>query len=337
MDLDDTAPWICCTPPLSADELDPDEVIPRTPVTCGHSPGLRVYGGRWVCDRAVDSGGNAQIHEGRDIFESKFRVALKTLRPDREGNLISRRQLGQEGYLLASLSCRYIVKLYDYGLLESGSPYLTLEWLDGADLRKVMARKQRICRDEALRVAHDISTALTHAHAQGVVHRDVTPRNIFCMRGSEPEYKLIDFGLAKGPGPERQDEGIIAGTLPYLAPELLETSTAIADARADIYAFAAVLFEIITGHPVFPSEQLGQQINSILFDVAPLAHEYCPGIPSSVSKVLARAMSKCPSDRPDSATSFYEELRRAWTSNDLERSPWPPRAIEFPLHLTAGA
>jgi Tol biopolymer transport system component/tRNA A-37 threonylcarbamoyl transferase component Bud32 len=229
---------------LSAD-IDPDnQRVPELP------PGTRL--GVYEIQSLLGAGGMGDVYAGRDTRLNRA-VAIKVLRPAGAGERTAHERFEREARAIASLSHPHICTLHDVGH-ENGLDFLVMESLHGETLASRLARGP-MPTDQALDVALQIASALDCAHRAGIVHRDLKPANVFLTGAGNGTAKLLDFGLAKAyePGAARQEsltvDGAVLGTVQYMSPEQLEGKPA--DARSDIYAFGAVLYEMITGQRAF--------------------------------------------------------------------------------------
>jgi serine/threonine-protein kinase len=242
------------------------------------------------------------------------RVAIKILPSHVVATPELRRRFEQEARAASALNHPHICALYDIGR-EAEIDYLVLEYVEGEPLADIIARPP-LPLPRALQHAIEIADALAEAHRHGIVHRDLKPANIVIgAKGA----KLLDFGLAKhipiGFASSVSDAvtaaaltnaGTIVGTLQYMAPEQLEGKDA--DARSDIFAFGAVLYEMLTGRRAFDAPTQPGVIASIVsaFPCEPSAIR--PDVPRAVDHVVGRCLSKNPLDRWQSATDVKFEL-----------------------------
>src|SRR5262245_4863933 len=200
----------------------------------------------------IGAGGMGEVYRARDTRLNRI-VAIKVL-PEESSNPALRQRFEREAQTVAALNHPHICSLYDVGH-QDGIDFLVLEYLDGESLEARIARG-RLPFDEALKYAGEIAGALDRAHRQGVVHRDLKPGNIMITKSGA---KLLDFGLARLKQPNVAPvltvstlptdksgltlQGTILGTFQYMAPEQLEGKDA--DGRTDIFAFGAVVYEMI--------------------------------------------------------------------------------------------
>jgi serine/threonine protein kinase len=232
-------------------------------------------------------------------------VAIKFLLPERlAGGEASTRFL-REARAIARLSHPNIMTLYDVGR-EDAWHYLVLEHIPGQDLHTLMIEHSGpLPIHEALHAARGALSALAYAHARDIVHRDVKPENI--MVTPDGQVKVTDFGLALARGDVRlTKEGMIVGTVLYLAPEVLTGTPA--DYRADLYAVGAVLYELLTGQPPFTGEEPMAIFSQILNTPVTSPRALDSSIPTEVEHVVVRLLAKDPADRYGSAEEVLAAL-----------------------------
>jgi serine/threonine protein kinase len=265
--------------------------LPR--ITAPLAPGSSI--GPYEVIEAIGSGGMGDVYRARDARLNRT-VALKALRADLGARSDLRDRLKREGEVIASLNHPHICTLFDV-VSQNGSDYLVMEFVQGETLADRLARGP-VPIEQAVRLGHEIASALGRAHASGIVHRDLKPANIAITRDGGGHAKLLDFGVAKILSPASSTgrsadaahltaAGAIIGTPRYMAPEQLEGAAV--DHRADIFTFGAVMFEMLTGQPAFE----GHSTASII--AAVMTHH--PAAVSSrrtgVSPALDRVVKKC--------------------------------------------
>ena len=202
----------------------------------------------------------------------------------------------REARLAAKINHPNVVQIYDTGQDDSGRPYIVMELLEGESLRQRLKRGP-IPLADAVRISLEILDALTKAHSQGIVHRDIKPGNIFiCADG---ESKLLDFGIAKAlGGGSLTGTGTLVGTPEYMSPEQAEGERV--DARSDLYSLGIVLYEMVSGVAPFKADTPVSVLHMQVHKPAPPV----PGQGSALSGVITRALAKNPADRPQTARQF---------------------------------
>jgi serine/threonine protein kinase len=279
------------------------------------SPGKTL--GPYEIQAAIGSGGMGEVYKAKDTRLNRI-VAIKVLPEELADQPELKQRFEREAQVIASLNHRHICILYDVGHHEQ-IDYLVMEYLDGETLAARL-RKGPLPAAEALEYAVQTADALDKAHRGGVVHRDVKTSNIMLTKAG---VKLLDFGLAKlrqpqAPGslsaaptlptnvPEPTAKGTILGTLQYMSPEQLDGQEA--DARSDIFAFGAVLFEMITGRKAFEGKSQASLIAAIVHVDPPPASALQPGLPAALDRTIKKCLAKDPDERWQSAKDLLDEL-----------------------------
>lgn len=267
-----------------------------------------LVGDRYELARLIGCGGCGAVYEARHR-NTRGRIAVKLLLAV-GGDEGARRRFEREARILTQLSHPHIVRVFDLGA-HGDALYLAEELIEGETLRERLSSRGALSPTEAREIVVPLLDALAYAHAKGVVHRDVKPENVLLSRTESGALRpvLIDFGIARVDDPDeaRTRTGTLIGTPAYMAPEQC-LSAAKVDARADLWAVAAVLFECLAARPPFegtPTETLA----ALLTLPAPLLRSVCPDAPPALDALIAAALSRAPDDRPASATVFANELR----------------------------
>ena len=300
------------------------------------NPGTRL--GPYEIIAPLGAGGMGEVYRARDTRLDRS-VAIKILPAHLSMAPESRARLEREARTISSLNHPNICVLHDVGHTD-GVDYLVMEHLEGETLAERLARGP-LPLPEALKLGIQIADALDRAHKSGIVHRDLKPGNIMLTKSGA---KLLDFGLARpgltgAPADLTQSptisrpltaEGAIVGTFQYMAPEQLEGKDA--DARSDLFAFGAVLYEAISGHRAFEGKSQASLIAAILDrEPAPLT-TLVPVMPPALDRVIRTCLAKDPEQRWQNAADLRREL--SWISENKDapakatthrvwmRSPW---------------
>ena len=296
--------------------------------------------GPYEIQSAIGVGGMGQVYKARDTRLDRP-VAIKVLPTELNADPDRRTRFEREAKAIAGLSHPHICTLHDVGT-HDGVTYLVMEHIQGETLADRLL-KGRLPLDQALSVAAEIADALTAAHRQGIIHRDLKPGNVMLTTGGAGRSgtvsaKLVDFGLAKlvrhGERPALVSEtnaaageapvtarGTILGTLQYMAPEQLEGNEA--DARTDLWALGAILYEMVTGRRAFEADSDVSLIGAILNADPPGLAALHPPTPASLDRLVRKCLAKRPDDRWDSAHDVADELRWVIQSSSTTASPGP--------------
>ena len=294
-------------------------------------------------------GGMGEVYKARDTRLDRT-VAIKVLPEALAADPQFRKRFDREARSISSLDHPHICALYDVGR-ENGIDFLVIQYLEGETLRDRIA-KGGLPINEALTLAIQIASALDAAHRAGITHRDLKPGNVMLVksgaaRQGSPLAKLLDFGLAKATGPAQgfnpgnlsaptmsaplTAQGTILGTFQYMAPEQLEGKDA--DARADIFAFGALVYEMATGKQAFQGGSQVSLIGAILKDDPPPIAASQPLSPPALDHVVRRCLAKDPEARWQTARDLEEELR--WVAEgggvvaDAARPPVPSARLHI--------
>jgi eukaryotic-like serine/threonine-protein kinase len=265
---------------------------------------------------AIGAGGMGEVYRARDTRLDRT-VAIKILPSAVAGDPTFRERFDREARTVAALNHPHICTLHDIGE-ENGTAFLVMEYLEGETLADRLG-KGGLPIEHALRYAVQIAEALDKAHRSGIVHRDLKPGNIMLTKSGGA--KLLDFGLAKtAPAGALSSlsvlptahspvtaQGTILGTLQYMAPEQVEGRET--DTRSDIFAFGAIVYEMVTGKRAFDGKSQATVIAAILDREPPAMSSLRPLTPNTLDHIVQRCLAKEPDDRWQTATDLLHELR----------------------------
>jgi serine/threonine protein kinase/Flp pilus assembly protein TadD len=255
--------------------------------------------------RELGRGGMATVYLAEDDKHHR-QVALKILKPEIATSVEADRFLREIG-VTATLTHPNILPLYDSGR-DGCQPYFTMPYVDGGSLRERLDREPRLPVEEAVQIIGDVASALGYAHERGVVHRDVKPENILFEQG---QPVLMDFGVASARSVSGSvyttASGMVVGTPAYMSPEQASGESTV-DHRADQYALACVLYEMLAGCPPFAGEGGQAILSRQVVEPPPRLSVTRPGVPSAVRAAITRALAKCPEDRFPSIRAFADAL-----------------------------
>ncbi len=258
---------------------------------------------RYRLVRWIGEGSMGVVYRAHDEMLDR-EIAIKFLPPTQVSGGDASERFLREARAVARLSHPNIMTLYDMGL-EDGWHYLALEYISGQDLRAYMIENGLFSLPQALTAIRGVLSALAYAHEQGLVHRDIKPENI--MMTVNGRIKVTDFGLARTQGDVRlTQDGALLGTVLYLAPELIAGQPA--DARSDLYAVGAVLYELLTDHPPFSADQPTAVLIKTLNETVTPPSQHNPDIPVDVERVILKLLNKEPNGRFQSAADVLAAL-----------------------------
>ena len=262
----------------------------------------------------LGAGGMGEVYEATDTRLDRT-VAIKVLPAHVADDPDLRQRFEREAKTISSLNHPHICTLYDIGN-QDGIDFLVMEYLDGETLAQRL-EKGALPLDQALTIAIEIADALDKAHRQGIVHRDLKPANIMLTKAGA---KLLDFGLAKLKAPEQgvglsalptqpadlTQEGAILGTFQYMAPEQLEGQEV--DARTDIFAFGAVIYEMVAGRKAFEGKSQASLIHAIMGVDPPAMSALQVTSPPALDQIVKTCFAKDPEKRWQTAGDIGRQL-----------------------------
>jgi TolB-like protein/Tfp pilus assembly protein PilF/tRNA A-37 threonylcarbamoyl transferase component Bud32 len=270
---------------------------------------------RYAIEREIGRGGMATVYLAHDQKHDR-RVALKVLHPELAVTLGPERFL-REIKVAARLSHPRIVSLHDSG--KAGDYlYYVMPFIEGESLRQRLDRDKRLPVHEAVEIARHVASALTYAHATGVVHRDIKPENVMLHQG---EAVVTDFGIAKAvtsAGSEKSltQTGSSVGTPAYMSPEQA-AGTAEVDGRSDVYSLGCMLYEMLAGQHPFPAASAQAMLVRHVMDPVPSVRQSRPEVPDGVDRALGQAMAKDPAARFASSAEFSHALQVGSTPPEI--------------------
>ena len=306
-------------------------VCPQDQANTKHTlPGPALLSARYLLEKRLGRGAMGQVYLARDENLVTRRVAVKTVRPDilsdevmQEGEAIARFE--REARAAASIRHPNVVDVTDFGKSPEGVFFLVMEYVDGESLYQLLRREGTLDIQRTVSILGQVVAGVDAAHDEGILHRDLKPANIFIMQkrkktggsGTDGFVKVGDFGLAKIVNPDRMEttsasgpesRGII-GTPEYMAPEQMQTGVQL-DARADIYALGAIAYHMLGGRAPFLGD-ITQLVAQKLMQSPPSLLSLRSDISAEVDKAILHALARDPSERPESASEWFEELETA--------------------------
>ena len=243
------------------------------------------------------------VHRAHDLRDGR-EVAIKILAADlaHDAALVARFR-GETAALVAARGPG-VVDVLAHGALADGRPYVVLESLRGDTLGGWLRARGGCTVEDALAITAALAQTLDDLHRRGAIHRDLTPDNVFLLRGDPARIVLVDLGAAPGPADAAD---VVVGTPAYMAPEQC-SDTGLVDHRADLYALGCILFELITGHPPFEDAEPEQILRAHLETPPPRLRDHAPDAPPCLDALCARLLAKHPADRVPSARALCAQL-----------------------------
>ncbi len=267
----------------------------------------------------IGQGGMGRVYRAKHTGLADRHVAVKVLRARLGGNKKAIARFKREAQVLSRMSHPHTVRVFDSGMTDDGFPFIVTELLDGLSVADVLQRDGEFSAERLVHVADQVLKALSEAHAAGIVHRDISTGNIFLcdVHGERDFVKLLDFGVCRDDGGSKLTKtGEILGTPLYMSPEQAQGFKT--DARSDIYSLGAVLYELLTGAPMF------SHANPVLVQMAhvndtPPSLLY-PGsdVPPNLAAILMQCLAKDPDDRPENADSVRAGLAGAVAGRTID-------------------
>ncbi|MCA1555411.1 MAG: serine/threonine protein kinase, partial [Acidobacteria bacterium] len=271
---------------------------------------------KYRIEERINEGGMGTVYRATHILMEKA-VAIKVLHPSlaADDKIVAR--FTREAKAASRISNPHALNVTDFGESENGIVFLVMEYLRGRTLKEVIRGEGPMPLARVVEVTRQICGALDAAHAEGVVHRDLKSDNIMLeeVAGGNDWAKVLDFGIAKileteGPDPELTAPNLIIGTPQYMSPEQCSQASNI-DARSDIYSLGVILYEMLAGHVPFTGESATAIMLKHLQEPPPLVSDERRDLPAAVGQVIARALSKLPEERQESAGELAEALANA--------------------------
>jgi serine/threonine-protein kinase len=303
--------------------------------------------GQYRLDEVIGIGAIGEVYAAVNE-EDGSRAAVKLLQASAlvRDDLVER--ILREGAISSSLDHPHIVRVLDAGRMADGAPYLTMELLQGRDLAARLRQEGQLALPDLIVLAEQIGAGLDHAHAAGVVHRDLKPLNIYETGTPEQTcWKILDFGISKlsSSSGTLTREGVI-GTPGYMSPE--QARGIEVDRRSDIFSMALVIYRALVGQPAFAGESTPQILFDIVYKMPKRPSSVNREIPSDVDLLMAIALAKDPADRFESAqelaAAFALACRRKLSSELRARGeqitracPWGKTLVVAPQAEAEGA
>jgi serine/threonine protein kinase len=300
--------------------------------------------GHYTIEQKIGEGGMGAVYEGEDTRLLR-RVAIKVVPSPRIRNEKERQRLIHEARMASAINHPNICTIYDVGQADAWY-YIVMEYIEGQTLREIIEHRGPLSEKEAAKICVQVCNALAAAHEKGIVHRDIKPDNI--MISTAGQVKIMDFGLAKlvdessvlaarRPDAKIADSDLISGiegTALYMAPEQIDRGRV--DARTDIYALGAVLYEMLTGEPPFHGADSVSLITAILEAPTPSPDDRRPELSTAISNTVQKALARAPEDRFASVKEFKTALKEIASPPKKRRGAFPTVWLTITMILALG-
>jgi len=338
---DDAAAAAMTPPPLSDAVTMPHTPIPGTPppppsgyasspaassiaAFLGLQPGV-VFGGRYEILRVLGQGGMGAVYQARDRELDRL-IALKVIRPELATDPAILQRFKQELILARNITHKNVVRIYDLGEAD-GVRFITMEYVDGEDLRSLLRHHGKLSASEAIPMIEQVCRALDAAHAEGVIHRDLKPQNI--MRDKQGRMVVMDFGLARSLGDSGMTQtGAIVGTMEYMSPE--QALGMPLDQRSDIFSVGLIFYELLTGKAPYQADTAIASLMKRTREVAKPASDVEISVPRSLSAIVSRCLEREPANRYHSVVELLQQLN-AWQANPQISAEALSKMIPHPI------
>jgi serine/threonine-protein kinase len=298
-----------------------------------------LLGGHYRVGELIGEGGMGSVYEASREDLAGMRVAIKVLHPELSGRADLVARFRREAETVAAINHPNIVKILDFQALEGEPVFFVMERLEGASLADCLAAEGKFDPLRAVFITSQVLAALSVAHREGVIHRDLKPDNVFLtsLAGVSDVVKLLDFGVAKLLGEQSQkltQTGVVLGTPSYMAPEHARGSEV--DARSDVYAVGCILYELLSGRPPFIADNYNALLCAVLQGVPPPISELRPDLEPELAKVIQKAMARNVVSRYQSAEGMSRALSHWQGSGTPSRPPISSRIAFAPTLVKSG-
>lgn len=300
--------------------------------------------GKYRVEERLSVGGMGTVYRGTHVLMDK-RVAIKVLRPSLAADETIVARFSREARAASRISHPHALSVTDFGEDQGGVVFLVMEFLDGRTLKEVIRQEGPMPLQRVVEIMKQIGGALTAAHAEGVIHRDLKTDNIMLLKTTGPDYaKVLDFGIAKiqqpagGQDPELTSPDLIIGTPQYMSPEQCSQLGDL-DARSDIYSLGVILYEMLVGHVPFTGASSTAIMLKHLQELPPSVHDARKDLPPGAGIVIAKALAKRAEDRYQSVGELVEDLVIAAGSGllDPQGDERTANRIDIPIEAPEGA
>ncbi len=280
----------------------------------------RTLRGKWTVNALIGVGGMANVYQA--THRNGRKVAVKVLNRQYADNPEVCQRFLREGYVANKIDHPGVVNILDDDTLEDGSVFLVMELLEGESLAERLEKWHQVAPVEALFIADQVLDSLQAAHAEGIIHRDIKPGNVFLLR--DGRVKVLDFGLARvleGRGQVMTRDGIVLGTLAYMSPEQAKAKRDQIDARSDLFSVGAMLFYALSGRFVHDEPNQMDRLMAAMRKPARSLATVTEGLPPGLVALVDRSLAFAPGDRWQTAGEMRAAVQRLF--EELTGRPIP--------------
>lgn len=298
--------------------------------------GRSISNGKLTIEALLGAGGMGAVYKARHAGLN-MHVAVKVLHESYQHDVEFCKRFHAEALAASQLVHPNLTRVHDFGQEPDGLLYIAMEFLEGQSLRSLLERDGRLGVERAVKLMLQVCAGLLHVHARALVHRDIKPDNLLVVAGMDDDgeaieqVKVCDFGIAVGGS---QENAKLAGTPDYMSPEQCRGDAV--DARSDVYACGAALYELVTGNPPFERANSFQLMRAHLEDTPARPSTRAPGIPPALDDLVMKALSKEPEQRQESARELRRELKAVLEAPRRSASA-PPSSSHMPVGVSTGA
>lgn len=259
----------------------------------------QILAGKYRVERVLGAGGMGIVVAAHHIGLDE-KVAIKFLLPEMLSNAEAVRRFSREARNAVKIKGEHMARVFDVGTLETGAPYMVMEFLEGGDLHHWLQERGPLPIEEAVDFVLQTCEVIAEAHSLGIIHRDLKPANLFCVRRADGRLsvKVLDFGISKVtrlggslPNLGMTSTGALMGSPFYMSPEQMESSNTV-DARTDIWALGVIIQELVTGKVPFPGDTLLEVARKVAGRPAPPLCAFRPDAPEGLQAVVSQCLEK---------------------------------------------
>jgi serine/threonine-protein kinase len=288
--------------------------------------------GRYRIVRKLGEGGMGAVYEGHHELIGK-RIAIKCLHPQFVSNREVVERFYREANAATAVGNEHIIEVTDLGTFDDGAPFIVMEYLDGIEFAKLIQKEGALSIARLVHIVTQVCSALSAAHARGIVHRDMKPENIYLVRrGDDVDFvKVLDFGISKvresndALGAGLTKTGAAMGTPYYMSPEQAQAARDL-DHRADIYAVGVIMYEALTGHLPFDADSYPALLLKIMSERPAPLRVFRNDVPDSMEQIVLKAMARDRAERFQTIESLAAALHPFRTMNTLPPGSTVPRS-----------